>query len=238
MATSDSTQFEYVAGEREHLPLNPKRSHRYRCCILALNQCLRDYLEVSELGSGSKVLDYGCGIQQYREFLPKGCEYMGADLPGNSLANIEITPDGGLPVEDQSIDLLLSTQVLEHVDDPDFYLSESFRVLRPGGRLLLCTHGVFRYHPGPNDYWRWTHTGLLRIVRQTGFEVEQVRGLVGGSAAALQMFQDLTMQHLPGWLRPGYCAVLQTLMGWLDAHHSEAARLANAWDYAVLARKP
>ena len=55
-----------------------------------------------------------------------------------------------------SFDAVLSTQVLEHVADPGALPAERFRVLRPGGRLLLSTHGIFVYHPDPDDYWRWT----------------------------------------------------------------------------------
>jgi SAM-dependent methyltransferase len=59
---------------------------------------------------------------------------------------------------------VLCTQVLEHVDEPDAVLGELARVLRPGGVVLMSTHGVFHHHPYPHDYWRWTHEGLTRIM--------------------------------------------------------------------------
>jgi SAM-dependent methyltransferase len=141
-----------------------------------------------------------------------------------------------LPIADASADLVLSTQVLEHVESPEAYLAECLRVLKPKGYLLLTTHGVFRYHPGPHDFWRWTHTGLSRLLHTSGFEVASLEGVIAGPAAALQMFQDLTMHRLPSRLRPLYIGVLQSLMGMLDRRMSDQARLDNAWDYAVLAR--
>ena len=34
--------------------------------------------------------------------------------------------------------------------------------------MLASTHGVAVFHPNPNDYWRWTHTGLQRLFEQNG----------------------------------------------------------------------
>ena len=59
-----------------------------------------------------------------------------------------------------------------------------------GGRLLLSTHGVFFYHPDPEDYWRWTCAGLRRIVSDAGLEVERFEGMMGLLAVGLQITQD------------------------------------------------
>ena len=98
---------------------------------------------------------------------------------------------------------MLSTQVLEHVSDPRLYLAEAFRVLRPGGRMLLSTHGTFSYHPDPVDYWRWTCAGLRRIVVAEGFEVERFEGIVGMGATGLQLFQESIYYRHPALRPPG-----------------------------------
>lgn len=55
----------------------------------------------------------------------------------------ELTPDAPLPFEDSSFDLVLCAEVLEHVRDVQLLLSETRRVLRPGGALAITTpaHG-------------------------------------------------------------------------------------------------
>ncbi len=60
------------------------------------------------------------------------------------------------PVDDASVDLAFATETLEHVDDPAQFLSEAYRVLRPGGRLILTVPFSARWHFVPYDYWRYT----------------------------------------------------------------------------------
>ena len=78
--------------------------------------------------------------------------------------DFEYAADGRLPAEAADYDCILSTQVLEHVEDPAAYLQECYRVLSPGGHLLLTTHGIFEDHAVPRDYWRWTAVGLQRMI--------------------------------------------------------------------------
>ncbi len=78
---------------------------------------------------------------------------------------------------------MLSTQVLEHVTDPRLYLAECHRVLRPGGPLLLSTHGIMVYHPDPVDYWRWTGAGLQRAVTAGRVRGRALRGDHGARRA-------------------------------------------------------
>jgi SAM-dependent methyltransferase len=58
---------------------------------------------------------------------------------------------------------VLCLQVLEHVPDPGAAVRELRRVVRPGGRVLLSTHGIYPFHPNPDDLWRWTYQGLERL---------------------------------------------------------------------------
>ena len=111
-----------------------------------------------------RVLDVGSGIKPYYPFFqPFADEFVGVDP--SPQADLQGTVEA-LPVEDASFDLVLCTQVLEHCDDPARAVSELRRVVRPGGRVLASTHGVYPYHPAPVDYWRWTHTGLDRLFRE------------------------------------------------------------------------
>jgi SAM-dependent methyltransferase len=134
----------------------------------------------------SVVLDLGSGGGQYKPwFTNRNAEYLGAD----------IDPDGGcdilcigesLPFKDNSIGMVFSAQVLEHVSSPEQVLAEVERVLVPGGFTVISTHGTFPYHPTPGDHWRWTQTGLLKIFNDAGFESPKLYP-VGGTFSTLAL---------------------------------------------------
>ncbi len=184
------------------------------------------------------VLDYGCAEAPYRRFFPSGVHFIAADLPGNPDATTAIKDDGTVPVPDASIDAVLSTQVLEHVLDPELYLRECYRVLRPGGRLLLSTHGLMVYHPDPVDYWRWTCAGLRHSVEQAGLAVVRFEGIMGLSASGLQLLQDGIYPHLVRALRPVTALIFQTMIAIVDRVERSSSRDLNALVFAVVAVKP
>jgi SAM-dependent methyltransferase len=53
------------------------------------------------------------------------------------------------------------------VPDPAAAVRELRRVVKPDGRVLLSTHGVYPFHPNPDDLWRWTDQGLERLFLTT-----------------------------------------------------------------------
>lgn len=186
----------------------------------------------------ARVLDYGCADAPYRHFFPATAEFVPADIPGNPRAEVEIAPDGTLPVEDASFDAVLSTQVLEHVRDPALYLTECFRVLRPGGQLVLSTHGIFPYHPDPVDLWRWTSAGLRLKVERAGLAVERIEGFMGQTAVGLQIIQSAVYNRLPRYVRGLFSMFMQQLMRLAEALQTPAGREHDALIFVVVARRP
>jgi SAM-dependent methyltransferase len=127
---------------------------------------------------GKVALDYGCGAKPYEQVLTdRGVVYIGADL--GDAHDVQIRPDGTLSAADNSADLVVSFQVLEHVRDIDTYLQEARRVLRHDGLMLLSTHGTWLYHPHPQDHRRWTREGLLAELALRGFEVVECVPVLG-----------------------------------------------------------
>ncbi len=127
---------------------------------------LRDALRPLAAAVVGDVLDYGCGSMPYRHLFTGARSYRGADFLTNPHAGLHLPPGGELrAVEDESVDVVVSLQVLEHVPDPAGYLAECHRVLRPDGQLLLSTHGTWEHHPAPRDYFRWTQEGLGPVLR-------------------------------------------------------------------------
>lgn len=226
----------FNAADRKHLR-NPPWWHRLAYINRILPTAIRDAVDDAHIAQDAVVLDYGCADQQYRHLFARQ-RYLGADLPGNPQADVVIRDDGRLPLGDDSVDVVLSSQVLEHVANPALYLEESLRVLRPGGRLVLSTHGIMIFHPDPVDYWRWTGQGLQKILRDVGFEVVTQRGIMGLAATGLQLVQDSLYVALPRMLRPVVALGFQLLMALADRLQSDESRSYNALVFLVIARKP
>jgi SAM-dependent methyltransferase len=214
-----------------------RRSHPLAYIIRELPARLEALSEDLHCPPDGRVLDYGCADVPYRRFFPESVEYLAADLPGNPDATLVLNSDGTVPVPDESVDVVLSTQVLEHVADPSLYLSECRRVLRPGGRMLLSTHGFMVYHPDPVDLWRWTCAGLREAVERERLQVLRLEGIMGLLATGLQFVQYGLLPRVPSRLRGAFAYVMQRLIAFVDRHEPSKLRDTNALVFALVAEK-
>jgi len=185
------------------------------------------------------LVDFGCGDMPYRTVIePKVGKYLGVDLEMNPKAEHHIDFDSKTTLPDNYADIVLSNQVLEHVDSPGGYLKEALRILKPGGTLILTTHGYWFYHPTPNDYWRWTSAGLKKTVEAEGFKIVSFYGIMGLAASGIQLFQDAIGNKLPKFLKPPFALVMQSFIRLFDKINSQPQRDRDASLYIVLAQKP
>lgn len=147
-----------------------------------------------EKGKKYDILDYGCGVKPYEYIFDNYAgKYTGADVGENPHAEVKIIPDEKLPFKDGEFDIVLSSQVLEHVENTDFYLGECRRLLKDNGLLFLSTHGTWQFHSAPIDVQRWTSYGLKRIINKAGFEVIDFIPALGQLALTSQL--RLTFFH-------------------------------------------
>jgi SAM-dependent methyltransferase len=108
------------------------------------------------------VLDCGSGGRWQERVINLDCVHM----PRNT-----VTADGtALPFRDESFTLALSQAVLEHCIDPPAYISEIYRVLRPGGMFYIEAAFIQPIHMAPMHYQNFTPFGLAYICRQ--FEIQ------------------------------------------------------------------
>jgi SAM-dependent methyltransferase len=220
------------ADVRELVPWSPFAYVAWR-----LRQCITRLVEGAALAPDATVVDYGCADAPYRGLFGRKVTYVGADLEGNPRADVELRADGTLPLDEGSVDLVLSTQVLEHVEDPALYLSECARVLRPGGSLVLSTHGIMYLHRDPDDFWRWTCDGLEKVVADAGLDVAEADGVLGLVPAGLMLVQVGIARRLPRFALKPVIVVFQALIAATDLGSSATSRREFGLVIAVRATK-
>jgi SAM-dependent methyltransferase len=151
-----------------------------------------------ELGEArGKVLDIGCGAQIYRDLLPRQATYRAIDTSdaqarfGYSMPDTHYFDGDDWGVEDGAFDTALCTEVLEHIPDPAAFLARAHRCLRPGGRLVLTVPFAARWHFIPYDYWRYTPSGLSRLLTDAGFG--DVRVQARGNPLTVACYKAMTL---------------------------------------------
>ena len=108
-----------------------------------------------------KVLDIGCGVGQVvQRLIDAGHEAHGVEVSEPNIAKAKQVSDRcriydgrSLPFDDASFDSVGALNVLEHVEEPEAFITELVRVVKPGGRIVLSSPNFFRaigfrdYHP-------------------------------------------------------------------------------------------
>lgn len=151
---------------------NPPLSSPY---YLIRRGILEGVYEQSQYMKG-RLLDFGCGTKPYSKLFPEVTEYIGLDFENaghpHEQEQIDFFYDGKkIPFTDNSFDAILSTEVFEHIFNIDELLSELYRVLKPGGHMLITCPFVYVEHEIPYDYARYTQFALKYLLEKSGFEV-------------------------------------------------------------------
>lgn len=193
---------------------------------------------LAELGDGAAILDLGSGGRRW------GSNVISMDI--DRFPNVGLVGDGHrLPFGDGTLDGVICTGVLEHVQDAEAVTREIWRVIRPGGLAYISVPFIQGYHPGTGthmDFRRLTHVGLQHLL--SAFERVEF-GVSGGPSAALAWIlrEYLALLFFDGG--DGYSVsylVAGWLTGWLPmldrvlSRRSKAHRIACG--FYVLGRKP
>lgn len=91
--------------------------------------------------------------------------YFSVDYPQFDICNMAL---------DDTFDIIIADQVLEHVRKPSRAIHNIFKMLRPNGVAMIATPFLFRVHARPNDFSRWTEEGLREILIEGGFSQSQI----------------------------------------------------------------
>jgi SAM-dependent methyltransferase len=93
-----------------------------------------------------------------------------------------------LPVEDESVDLIINVAMLEHVADPKAVVREMYRMIRKGGKIICYLPFMVPFHAAPNDFQRWTTAGIRQLFSNFG-HLEISVGC-GPTSGMLWVFQE------------------------------------------------
>lgn len=135
---------------------------------------IREWIERFSADLGDNVLEVGS-----RQHNP-GCWWIvNNDLAIGKWTGIDMQPGIGVDVVADVHSLpkywtnkftgILCSEVLEHVKRPWVALPELYRVVQPGGIIIITTLFCFHIHGYPDDYYRYTDSGLKTLLSDAGF---------------------------------------------------------------------
>lgn len=89
----------------------------------------------------------------------------------DSSTNPDYLCDGSnIPVKNNSFNVVICSEMLEHVREPTLILNEAYRILKPGGVLLICVPFLIGIHTDPYDYGRYTDYYWRTVLKEIGFD--------------------------------------------------------------------
>ena len=112
------------------------------------------------------VVDIGCGDMPYRHLARQELQYVGFDVAhaqqvfGYNKKGVEPFDGKVIPMPDNSADLVLCTEVLEHHPAPQPLIQEMYRVAKPGAKVVATVPWSARMHYLPEDYHRYSSRTL------------------------------------------------------------------------------
>lgn len=190
-----------------------------------------------------KTLDIGSGEGgRYKGLFPCS-EYLTMDVKAGEGIDI-VGRAESVPVQDNSIDSIVCTQVLEHLSKPFESVSEMHRILKKGGYLLLTAPQMNELHEEPNDFFRYTKFGLISMFEETGFEIiiyEQRGGFFTTRGQMLIRYLidrlQLYKKSLFGKILGKAILVYGKFMMWLDTIDKSEANRKNTLGWCFIFRK-
>lgn len=149
------------------------------------NEFIRDINK--NIFDNAVVFDAGAGDSHWRKNLPTNIKYISMDLGVGDVnvdySNLDISGDlRNIPLPDNSVDIVICIQVLEHLPQPWRVIEELHRILKSGGKIFAsCPQGEPQ-HQVPYDFYRYTVYGLRSIFEQYDFKIDFIIPQTGNFA--------------------------------------------------------
>lgn len=175
MNTVDDTLVRPPLHERtQYAPKLPQEEFIVPLLRREIESCIARYATPAR--GTAKAVDMGCGGQPFRALLQQiGYSYCGVDVnaDGGPPVDVVCAADGPLPEEllrRGPFDLILCTEVLEHVADWPAAFANFGSLLASGGRALITVPHFYQLHEEPYDFWRPTLHAIDYYARRAGLE--------------------------------------------------------------------
>ncbi len=179
------------------------------------------------------VLDVGAGeVNRYSKYFTYD-KYVRMDLNHGEKVDLIGSADN-IPMPDGSFDSVICTQVFEHLKDPDKSAKEIYRVLKPGGTLLVTVPQMNELHEEPHDYWRYTKFGLEELFGAVGFKTIHIDQRGGFFSTMAQMAIRYMIDRFALYKKP---SVMGKIIALFCKLIGKVSMKIDAWDRSVANRK-
>lgn len=121
-----------------------------------------------------------------------------------------------IPVDDEAFDIVLMTEVLEHLENPEIVLQECKRILKIGGQMILTMPFLYPIHADPYDFQRWTPEKIKNVLKNTGFDIENIIFMGGFIAVVLDIVLLNLKTSFASKIVRRIIVYISPLLVWLD----------------------
>lgn len=143
---------------------------------------------LAKYATHARVLDIGSGGSSYARYFPNR---LTVDIDPARKPDV-VADAHELPFKDEEFEMVLSTEMLEHVLNPFQVERELRRVTKKGGLLVLSTRFVFPLHDVPHDHWRYTKYGLQKLFKE--WEILEIKGETKTFTTIAALLQRISFQ--------------------------------------------
>lgn len=158
-------------------------------------------LEMSQYELKGKVLDLGGGKNSEYTYCfqrNKDLELVNIDCDAkDENARIDFEKDR-LPFDDGELDQIVVLNLLEHIYNYKFLISEVKKALKNGGVVYGFVPFLVNYHPDPHDFFRYTNEALEKIFKEAGFSEVNIKPVGRGPFGV--NFNNIVLS-VPKWMR-------------------------------------